>query len=141
MPMQQEYEQYWNSRIQKIMQRIQAQNMPNNSASGMQQQASPAGMQPDHMHRQHGASPYVHMSPVAMQAYQHQYDGSGRTTTSNSHASTYAHHNTARYSTMGPQGHQMQGHGDTASYYTNTVYPSSHQSNMCAAPLVYMMST
>lgn len=140
--MQQEYEQYWSSRIQKIMQRIQS--MPPTASPGMQQQPAPStspGMQPEHhhsSHMQHSASPYAQMSsgqPVPMSTYRHPYESAGHGGATGAHANAYSQQTAARYSTMGTQGHQMHGHGDTTSYYPNMMYSNDQRSSMCVPSL------
>jgi hypothetical protein len=138
--MQDEYERYWNSRIQKIMQRIQAMPARNSAVS----HGSGEGMQPGktqpHAHMQQPAPTYSHMSPglqhITMSPYQHQYDAAGHGGTAGTHAGSYPQQqqNVGRYSSMGTHGHQMHGHIDHSSaYYASMMYPSTNQSSsMCA---------
>lgn len=142
--MQQEYEQYWNNRIQKIMQRIHSMPAAGGPGPGMQQQQQPApspspGLQPEQYHNAHmqqqTASRYTHMSsgqPVQMSQYRHAYEGAGHASAAGPHASAYTQQNAARYSGMGAQAHQMHGHNDASGYYPNMMYSNDQRGNMCA---------
>ena len=121
------------------MLRIQSMPSAGGPGSGGQQQQQPSaapspGMQPEQYHNAHmqpAAGPYGHISsgqPVQM-SYRHAYEGQGHAGAPGAHANAYAQQNAARYGAMGPQAHQMHGHGD--GYYPNMMY-NDQRGNMCA---------